>query len=128
MTDTVATPVLRLKVSLAEAGKWMSTDKDGSVTNHYQWTPDQWKHIEMVAFKLVIATMQGHTEWSSWEECITPEAMDFWEEDLPDDLFKGADELGFDEHLNGCSTAIGVVDAILAQMEEEIGKRGGSLP
>ena len=123
------TQLLNLQIDLSEAGRWDSEHKDtGIVRHHYQWTPEQWQHIEMVAYRLILATMAGTAEWSRWEDAITPEALDYWDEDKPDGLFKDSDDLDFNEDLNGCSTAIGVVDAILKQMEEEIGKRGGSLP
>lgn len=123
--------VLRLKVPLDEAGKWDSETKaEGKVQHNYQWSPEQWKHIEMVAYRLILATMSGSADWGRWEDAITPEALDFWDEDKPDDLFNVSDDPdeNNDNEINGCSTAIGVVDCILKQMEEEIGKRGGSLP
>lgn len=121
--------VLRLKVPLDEAGKWDTVSKaEGRVEHNYIWSPEQWRHIEMVAFKMLLAQMQGITEWAKWEDAITPEALDYWEDDLPEDVFKASDDPEENEHLMGVATAIGVVDAILRQMEDEIGKRGGSLP
>lgn len=129
MTDVRLAPMLNLQIDLTAAGSWRSeSKKDGVQDHYYQWNPEQWKHIEMVAFRLLLVTMGGNAPWIEWSDCIPPEALDFWEEDLPDDLFSGADEPNDNEHINGCATAIGVVDCILKQMEEEIGKRGGSLP
>ena len=129
MTDVVENPVLRLTFDLSNAGRWDSEHKDtGKVRHNYQWSQEQWRHIETVAFKLLLVTMNGSAPWAVWNDAITPEALDYWEEDLPEDLFKSSDALDENEHLNGCTTAIGMVDSILQQFEEEIGKRGGSLP
>ena len=126
--DIVVSPRLKLEVDLTEAGKTRSQDSNGSYEHDYIWSPEQWRHIEMVAYKMLLAQMRALTEWSYWGEAITPEALDYWEEDLPEDLFTSSDDPDLNEHISGCSTAIGVVDAILKQIEEEIGKRGGSLP
>jgi hypothetical protein len=123
MADTVMAPVLKLEINLDNAGRWNTEHRDiGKVRHHYQWTPEQWQHIEMSAMRMLLATMAGTAPWGVWEEAIVPEAVDFFEEG-GDDLFQEGDE-----YTNAVATAIGVVDAILSQLEEEVGKRGGSLP
>jgi hypothetical protein len=128
MTDLVTGPRLLIGFDLSTATQWDSTDSLGTVHFNYEWTQEQWRHIEMVAFRLLLAQMNGTTEWNQWSEAITPEALEFFEEDMPAGLFSEDDDVEDSEVLNATTTAIGVVDCILKQFEEEIGKRGGSLP
>lgn len=113
MTETVASPRLLIGFDLSNAGKWDS----GKVEHNFQWNQAQWRYIEFSAFRMLLATMEGSAPWAKWEDAIPPEALDYWENEVPDGLFTD------DEHLDGVSTAIGVVDAILGQFEEEVAKR-----
>ena len=123
MTDTVASPRLLIGFDLSKAGQWDSEHKDtGKIHHNYQWTQEQWRYIERAAFRMLLATMNGEGEWQTWEDAIPPMAMDFWEDEVPEGLFPEDDgEFG----LSGVMTAMGVVDAILSQFEEEAAKRDG---
>jgi hypothetical protein len=122
MTDIVASPRLLISFDLSNAGKWDSETKEVTTTHDYKWNQAQWRYIECAAFRMLLATMENSAPWYKWEDAIPPEALDYWDDEVPEGLFTD------DESLNGVATAIGVVDAILGQFEEEIGKRGGSLP
>jgi len=125
VSDVVTKPVLKLRFDLSNAGKWDSTHKDTGKTEHnYQWTEEQWRYIMRSAYRLLLATMEGSAPWGTWEECIPPEALDYWEDEVPPGLFKASEDENADEdeHLMGVSTAIGVVDCMLSQFEEEAAK------
>ncbi len=118
MTDIVVSPRLLIGFDLSNAGKWDSEHKDtGKVEHNYQWNQAQWRYIKRSAFRMLLATMEGSAPWTPWENAIPSEALDYWDDELPEGLFTD------DETLDGVSTAIGVVDAILGQFEEEAAKR-----
>lgn len=119
MTDIILAPILLLNVDLSKAGQWDSETKEATTHHNYQWNAEQWRFIERSAFRMLIATMDGSAPWTTWNDCIPPEALDYWDDEVPQGLFTD------DEHLDGVSTAIGVVDAILIQFEEEAAKRDG---
>jgi hypothetical protein len=128
MTDMVAGPRLLIGFDLSKAGQWDSEHKDtGKVQHNYQWNQAQWRYIERSAFRMLLATMDGTAPWAVWEDASPPEALDYWEDEVPEGLFKASDDENpdEDEHLMGVSTAIGVVDAIISQFEEEAAKRDG---
>lgn len=121
MTDTAA-PRLLIGIDLSKAGQWDSESLEHGKIHHDwngKWNQAQWRFIERSAFRMLIATMEGSAPWSTWGDAVPPEALDYWEDEVPDDLFEE------DDWIAGVSTAIGVVDAIIAQFEEEAAKRDG---
>jgi len=127
MTDLVTGPRLLIGFDLSKAGQWNSETRETTTSHDYKWNQAQWRYIERSAFRMLLATMEGTAPWGAWGEAIPPEALEYWEDEVPDGLFKASDDENpdEDEHLMGVATAIGVVDAIIGQFEEEAAKRDG---
>lgn len=118
MQEIIENPVMRLTFDLTEAGRWDSSSKTTTTHHNYQWNREQWRQIERAAFLMIRESMDGDAPWDTWNECIPPEAIEYFN-GVSQDLFTE------DELLDATSTAIGVVDAILGQFEEEAAKRDG---
>ena len=114
----IEAPMLRLNIDLNAAGQWDSEHKDtGKVHHNYQWTANQWRYIKKVAMRLFLATWEGTAPWEhSWDQCIPPEALDYFDVGLPEGLF--SDDPDSEEQINAVATAIGVVDALLEKIGE----------
>jgi hypothetical protein len=116
---------LELRIPIGDASRTQVTDKYGTVIQIQQFNEKQWRYIEHLALQMLV---ERTNEWL--EEMITPEIE--FEPDagvFPDYLEDGLDdeEAGkrTDFSLEGASTVIGVMEAIVAQFEEEAAKRDG---
>jgi hypothetical protein len=114
---------LELRIPIGEAARTQVTDRYGVVHQIQQFNEDQWRYIERLALQMLV---ERTNEWL--EEMITPEVEfepdqgifpDYLEDDLSDE------EAGkrTDFSLEGASAVIGVMEAIVAQFEEEAAKR-----